>query len=524
MRNGMEKGEVPRAVGQLILLLLLATKKMGPAAGGSVEHSSPRTSCEGVLSFTPMSGALESEAAVEETGVIDLEDGEFSSAAAPPFPVARADKGATYNKAGPSMDKKSALQWTIRIFDACREAEKDVESPPEDFPFYFISNGNYRAIGAAAHHSKSYSGFHHLLYKNTYKHSGWMVCSYAFDSKTSFLCPLVSSGALRKYNSGVGGISAPQKHTDGHESQVADRAAPKRVAEFSPDTKRSVADAAVAAVAHDMRPFNFMERKCMKRVLKACVEAGQSLQAGQHFYLESLVPSDTYVKNRLTEMIDAKRGNVTAGELEGNLKQGGGMTSDGWTCKATNRHYYDVSLSYIGEVPADGDTGLSRMQNNSAGVVKPQSYDVEILNRLMALTPRKGSGTADHIRFELDEGLKTRFGPKMGLDAFLAGRTLVTDRASTMPKLVGASVSANVAKPGKKWVGCLSRQFNTATKWAFYSHNLRRYDLQSVVDFTKAVKTVCQIFKQGAGNCNLPVVELLKEEGATRFFIPVAGL
>lgn len=83
----------------------------------------------------------------------------------------------------------------------------------------------------------------------------------------------------------------------------------------------------------------------------------------------------------------------------------------------------------IAEIQADGDTGLSRMKNNAAGVVNPESYDVEIKNRLLDLTPHKGSGAADHIRFELDEDLKACFGPKMSLDALLANRTPVTDRA-----------------------------------------------------------------------------------------------
>lgn len=42
--------------------------------------------------------------------------------------------------------------------------------------------------------------------------------------------------------------------------------------------------------------------------------------------------------------------------------------------------------------------------------------------------------------------------------------TFVTDCAATMPKIVGASVSTNVAHLSEKWIGYISHTLNTLMK------------------------------------------------------------
>lgn len=458
---------------------------------------------------------LEKEAAAKEVQDRALPVANTTHPAGGPLPAQSGTRGGTYARSGPTMLKETAREWVQDIYKSSKTASViDVENPPSAFAFRLLGDDNYKRTGSTSHYSKSYSAYHHLLHVNTYKHSGWMVCSYAVNPKTSYLCPLASEGAVRKFNPGMGGISSLEKHTAGHLARIAELEVPRPLADFSAEAKRGVADAAVSVVAHDLRPFTFMEGKGMKRVMSACVKAGQSLPAGQEFDLDKLVPSDTCVKNRLTSLVATQRRKVSGGEIDGILRQGGGMSTDGWTCKATNHHFYDVTIYYVGEVPASGDTGLS---HSIAGSVKSETYDVEIMCRTLALIPHRGSKAADHIRYELDEGLKNRFGPEKGLHAFLSSRTLVTDSDPSMPKIVGSSVSPNVAKPDDKWTGCLSHQYNTVARHAFTDENLRRHGLHSVVDFLKAVKTIVRIFKQGAGNSNLPIGDLLREEGDTRF-------
>lgn len=52
---------------------------------------------------------------------------------------------------------------------------------------------------------------------------------------------------------------------------------------------------------------------------------------------------------------------------------------------------------------------------------------------------------------------------------FIKKLTAVTDRANTMPNVVGASMSANVCSFGEKWGPCAPHLLDTNMKRAFLS-------------------------------------------------------
>jgi len=92
--------------------------------------------------------------------------------------------------------------------------------------------------------------------------------------------------------------------------------------------------------------------------------------------------------------------------------------------------------------------------------------------------------------------------------------TLVTDCASTMPCIVGASSSSSKVPFTEKWLGCITHQLNTVMKPSMSDEERRNTRISKDLG---AVKTIVRVFKHGSWNSLLPDGFALIQEVETRF-------
>ena len=93
---------------------------------------------------------------------------------------------------------------------------------------------------------------------------------------------------------------------------------------------------------------------------------------------------------------------------------------------------------------------------------------------------------------------------------------MVTDNASIMAWVAGASVSTQIAPLNMKWMGCIVHQINTALKSCISA--LGTDDgLYKIFEDLQAVKKIVRIFKQANWNALLPEGYKLILEVETRF-------
>jgi len=140
--------------------------------------------------------------------------------------------------------------------------------------------------------------------------------------------------------------------------------------------------------------------------------------------------------------------------------------------------------------------------------------EVRMECRVVLLEEQKGRETAVSLRNMLSDALMRRYGVEF--EDLMQHLTFVTDCASTMPCIVGASSSSSKVPFSEKWVGCISHQINTCMKNCLQSKILTG-ELSVIQTDLNAVKTIVRIFKQGNWNALLPDGYALLQEVETRF-------
>ncbi|KAI0567133.1 hypothetical protein FGB62_4g472 [Gracilaria domingensis] len=184
-------------------------------------------------------------------------------------------------------------------------------------------------------------------------------------------------------------------------------------------------------------------------------------------------------------------------ESENVLALGGGVTSDGLKNDVNGNKYYDFTVHYY--------------KLGSAHLIT-RAREFQLVSRNIFLIEHKGAASSEALRSAFDHALLTRVGVE--LDDFVRNFTFVTDCASTMPCIVGASSSSQRVPFSEKLMGCISHQLSTAMKHAMEEQITKKTIIATNLD---SVKTIVRIFKQGNWNLLLPSGSALIKEIETIF-------
>lgn len=144
-----------------------------------------------------------------------------------------------------------------------------------------------------------------------------------------------------------------------------------------------------------------VEGKGFIEFANACVSIDQGLEPGQKYDIRGLMPTANMAKSRMTALASKQRAAISVEGRKSASVIGGGMSCDGWSDASGGKKFVDATMHNLRIVPA------------------------------------KEGEAREHF----------------DLDTVLVKRTLVTDNASNMPRIVGASVSEAVAPLDMKWGG-----------------------------------------------------------------------
>ena len=338
--------------------------------------------------------------------------------------------------------------------------------------------------------SNRYHSFHVLCFLNTHKQAGWLVCNFALTGG----CKL--SQALLTFNTSTGGTGRLERHVLQQTKKTTIQTLPKALPQMS---KAVIARCAALAVALDLRPISFTDnQKGLRFFVNSIFRAGQATAVSDNIDTKTIVPCRKTVSTALTKLAEDNRGEYKA-LLPEMIKIGGAVTTDGVTLKVQDKQFYDLTIHYI------------ECLTTSAFDATPKFV---MRCRTLLLREKKGEGSGEQLRSLLGNGLMEYYG--CDIDSLTQGFTMVTDNASVMARVAGASISARIAPLSMKWVGCIFHQINTALK-SCISALATDEDLQKIFDDLQSVKKIVRIFKQSNWNALLPEGYKLIQEVETRF-------
>jgi len=328
--------------------------------------------------------------------------------------------------------------------------------------------------------SEQFSGYNVLCNQNSRVSAGWLLCKYAAVGQ----CKL--ENGLQPFDTAKGGTAALKRHTDQHLS-ASKKAADQLPVKLGLGEKRTVSEAAGLAVVRGLLPLSFADGKLgMTAFARAFFELGRSSLPGVVVDFDDLIPSRRSVRESIQRMASTRREMFRKNTL-GQATTAGGVASSDLVL-----HYFSVGKAHI-------LTG---------------EREVRMECRVVLLEEHKGRETAVSLRNMLSDALMRRYGVEF--EDLMQHLTFVTDCASTMPCIVGASSSSSKVSFSEKWVGCISHQINTCMKNCQQSKILTG-ELSVIQTDLNAVKTIVRIFKQGNWNALLPDGYALLQEVETRF-------
>lgn len=329
--------------------------------------------------------------------------------------------------------------------------------------------------------SDSYAEYHFLCHENTRKSFGWTVCSYALTG----LCNL--KNAIKGFDTAKRGTAALKRHSDSHNGSTAK----KRKADYLPvkklgaGAKRRIADASCVAAVQGLLPLSFLSSNPgMYQFIKTILECGQACPVSSNLDVADLIPSDKTVADAVLRLANAQKADFKDRHLDKILSVGGGITCDGLKQKATGKKYYDFVVHYFDTPDVELLTGETK---------------VSLCSRVLLLEEMVGSETPDAICSLLDCGLNARY--EAGLEAFANRLTFVTDHASAISCVFGASSSSARVHLGHKWMGCISHKLNTIMKKVIAEEERIQFRISNDL---KYVKLIVRVFKHSSWKNTLP--------------------
>ncbi|KAI0558044.1 Zinc finger BED domain containing protein [Gracilaria domingensis] len=339
--------------------------------------------------------------------------------------------------------------------------------------------------------SEHYNNYAVLCHLNTKKDAGWLVCSYLISGQ----CSLHAS--VKRFDPELG-TSFLKNHTKLHNSLKTKSFQDNVLVKVSETQKRNIIDAAAYAVSCGLLPLSFAYKNVMMEgFVRSLVDAGRSVPVNAELDVKDMLPSNNTVRDGIRRIAQSARYNYRTNIVKNVLELGGGVTSDGLKNDVNGTKFYDFTAHYF-------EIGAPHLLT--------RAREFSLVSRNIFLIEHKGVESASALRSAFDHALLTRIGCE--LDEFMKNFTFVTDCASTMPCIVGASASSQRVPYTEKWMGCISHQLNTVMKHAMEkemaSNSVIAADLLNV-------KTVVRIFKQGNWNQALPDGFALVQEIETRF-------
>lgn len=267
---------------------------------------------------------------------------------------------------------------------------------------------------------------------------------------------------------------------------------------MSPTEKSKIVNAASLAVIHGLLPFRFTDKKRgMSVFMKSIFEAGQSCPVGANIDIDDMMPCAKSVKEGVRNIAKKQRLKFRDSDIAKVQNFGGGVSCDGLKQKSTGTKFYDFVVHYI-------KVGKPSMLTGR----RP----AWMVSRILLLKEHIFAETAINIRELLRSGLQNEYGVEF--DQFMSRFTFVTDCASTMPCIVGASSSSSRVPFTEKWLGCISHQLNTVMKNVMADDERKAGVVSTNLS---SLKTIVRIFKQGNWNKDLPPGYALIQEIETRF-------
>ncbi|KAI0563666.1 zinc finger BED domain containing protein [Gracilaria domingensis] len=340
--------------------------------------------------------------------------------------------------------------------------------------------------------SEHYNNYAVLCHLNTKKDAGWLVCSYLISGQCSL------HAALKRFDPDQG-TSVLKNHTKLHSEEKRKRTMDANVVtKVNQTQKKSIIEAAAFAVSAGLLPISFAYKNPgMVAFAKALVDAGRSIPVTTELDIEDMLPSDKAVRESIIRIAKERRERYRVEEPKEVIGLGGGVTSDGLKNDVNGTKYYDFTAHYF---------------KLGSPHVLTKDRPFELVSKMIFLIEHKGGESAQQLRSAFDHALITRIGVE--LDEFMKNFTFVTDCASNMPCVVGASSSSQRVPFNEKWMGCISYQLNTAMKHAVNAETTRN---SVIANDLSSVKTIVRIFKQGNWNLSLPDGYALIQEVETRF-------
>lgn len=389
------------------------------------------------------------------------------------------------------LTKDEGVAAVEKTLHAMNKGEESAYTLIPVYEWQAKTSGGQRADSA----TRKLDGFHILCPQNTLKDVGIRVCS----SYITGVCPL--KRAVFLFSSTVGGTSMFEKHTKTHGPTASASVA---VMTLPRAQKAVLADAAAKACVMSQYPFSFTESPGLIHFSNVLFKLGQQCAPAETYDMALSLPKSTCVTTALAKLADVARRQFVKDEYP-SLKEsfGASCTTDGLKCKYTGRKFYDLCMIYLEEV--------SRGPMQRSGLM--------MKSRILLMEEHCGSEDGSNICRTLTDALKMKY----GIDFQLLSEKccFVTDRASNMPTVVGASVSRGLVPYAEKWSWCCSHYINTimkntlAKKPAGTAAQIKT--LETIQSDLKSAKTIVRIFKQGNWNAELPAGTNLLQEVETRF-------
>lgn len=348
--------------------------------------------------------------------------------------------------------------------------------------------------------TRKLDGFLIMCPANTLEDTGIVVCKHYTSS-----CSI--ERAVYCYLPSNGGTSSFEKHSKMH------GAVPNSVklAQIGTKSKTYIAKSAAMAVISSNLPFNFAESEGLRIFAEAIFKTGQQSAPGVRFDMKECLPSSTAVVNAVADLAAQARLDFVDNQKQLAMSIGGGVTTDGLKEKKSGRKFYDISILYFSIIPP-----------RTIG----QRPSLTMRSRILLLEEHFGAEDAVSIKQTLSGALKQKY-PGLSIDKLSERFSFVTDRASTMPCVVGASASNNVHAFGDRWVWCEPHYLNTLMKTVMEGTDWgakgpfpqRQHDacMARIMSDLKNAKALVRVFKQGGWNAQLPANTNLIQEVTTRF-------
>lgn len=404
--------------------------------------------------------------------------------------IAENSEGATVSLATPT-GKEFTKEEATKVVSAILSSDDGVSAYQLiEFPDYQarIRGGTCRS----PRDTRALDGFYALCPANSLQRTGMVVCMYVRGGG----CPL--DKAIFRYNPAAGGTSTFKSHTEIHtktyNQKTLDTSIPLA-------TKKIIIAGAAKAVVQDLVPFDFIEGSGMQEFAMACFKAGQASSAMRNFDISKAMPAPATVTKAVDELANSARTAFKNENLENAQMFGGALTTDGLKHKPTGKKFYDLSMMYF-EILGEGSI---------------QGACLKLVSRVLLLEEHTAhTESAEAISVTLSSALRKRY--NVELSKMLSNFTLVTDRASTLPVVAGASSSAAKCAYQEKWLFCMPHYLNTVMKRSIDACKTTADDnMKRIAADLSRAKEIVRVFKAGDWQKELGDGNKLIQEVTTRF-------